>query len=359
MNNMTPENIMDEPIPESFRIPTMVPTTPTPTRVKITQKFKQFNDWIVSMVPKPIKRTVSGKLKALKETIAGILSNKNFTPREIESALRGVAKTFRIKGGSQNYKDFLQKILPITVALLNEQPKPMKTMLSLGCIFHKMGNKDEELTTHYSRTKNVIVDESTDILDLLSVDFERLIELIETFQNNGSGWVFDKVLHLDISISAFRPLAGSSYMALPKALANKKALINPKNINDDECFKWCVTEAVYPQKDARQKITKISRGNAKLFNWDGVKFPVKLTQINLFEKNNPEYAVSVLGYSESDGIYPIRISKGYSSDKTDIVLMLFTGEEEHHYVLVNNLSRLLGMQTNKHKGKKPYLSKLL
>ena len=355
MSNTTPENIMDEPIPASFRVPTMVPTTPTttsPTRVKlVAQKFKQFNDWIVSMVPKPIKRTVSDKLKALKKTISNILSNKNLTPREIESALKGVAKTFRIKGGSENYKDFLQKILPVVVELLNKQSKPMKVMLSLGCMFHKMGNKDGELIPHHSRTKNVIVDGSTNILDFLSIDFERIVELIETFQENGSGWVFDKVQHLDIFISAFKPLAASSYIALPKALANKKALINPKNTDDDECFKWAVTEAVYPQKDARQKITKISRKNAKLFNWEGIKFPVKLTQINLFEKNNPEYAVSVLGYSKEDGVHPLRTSKNRSSDKTDIILMLFSGEEEHHYVLVNGISRLVGMQTNKHKGK--------
>ena len=45
---------------------------------------------------------------------------------------------------------------------------------------------------------------------------------------------------------------------LPKFLASKKAIINPKN-SDQECFKWTVTEAVYPQKSNRDRITKTAR----------------------------------------------------------------------------------------------------
>ena len=347
MNNIVLENIIDEPIPASFRAPTMVPTP----KGLVLQKLRQFNDWIISMVPEPIRKTVGDKLKALKETISNIFSNRNLTPREIESALKGTVKTFRIKGGSTNYKTFLQKIVSPTTVLLNEQPRPIKVMLRLQCQFRRMANGEELFTDYHFNTKSVVVDESTNLLDFLSVSVERLIEIIESLQGKGSGWVFDKVLHFDILVNVYKPLAGSSYMALPKFLADKKALINPKNINDNECFKWCVTEAVYPQKVKRERISKISKENAKLFNWEGINFPVKKTQINLFEKNNPEYAVNVLGYSGSDGIHPIRISKHYTSDKAAINLMLFSNEDKHHYVLVNNLSRLVGMQTNKHKGK--------
>ena len=169
-----------------------------------------------------------------------------------------------------------------------------------------------------------------------------MIKLIESLQGKGSGWVFDKVLHLDILVDVYRPL--------PKFLANKKAIINPKN-TDDECFKWCVTEAVYPQKRDRERITKNSRENAKLFNWEGIKFPMKKTQISLFEKNNPKYAVNLLGYDVLGGISPSVISKHYTSDRTAINLLMISNENTHHYVLVKDMSRLVGMQTNKHNGK--------
>ena len=127
MNNIASENILDEPIPASFRIPTIVPTRGR----LVMQKLRQFNDWIVSMVPEPIKRTVSGRLRTLKETISNIFSTKTPTPKEIESALKGTSKTFRIKGGSTNYKTYLQSIVSPTTTLLDKQPKPIKVMLRL------------------------------------------------------------------------------------------------------------------------------------------------------------------------------------------------------------------------------------
>ena len=185
MNNIVSENILDEPIPASFRAPTMVPTRGR----FVMRKLRQFNDWIVSMVPEPIKRTVSDKFKTLKKTISNIFSSKNITPKEIESALGGTVKTFRIKGGSTNYKTFLQKIISPTTVLLNEQPKPIKVMLRLQCQFRKMENKEEIFTDYHFNTKSVVVDESTDLLDFLSVSVERLIELIESLQGKGSGWI--------------------------------------------------------------------------------------------------------------------------------------------------------------------------
>ena len=361
MSYFVSENILDEPIPTSFKSSTMIPT---PVGFAL-QKLKEFSNWIISYIPEPIKRTASDKLKSLKETISKIFYDNDKTPKEIETALKGTVKTFRIKGSSSDdYETYLKDITPIVIALLEKQPKPLKVMFRMQCQFHKMDNEDvEEIFTDYHfNTKNKIVDESTNLTDFLSVSVERLIELIESLQGKGSGWIFDEVLHFDILTNVYKPLARSSWVPLPKFLASKKAIINPKN-SDRECFKWAVTEAVYPQKSNRDRITKTSKDNAKKFNWDGIKFPVKLSQISLFEKNNPEYAVNVLGYSGDDGIYPVRISKRYTSiadvgTATAINLMLLSGEEtsnsgksHQHYTLIKNMSRLVGMQTNKHNGK--------
>ena len=47
---------------------------------------------------------------------------------------------------------------------------------------------------------------------------------------------------LDISFHRLNLTRGSSYLPLPDWIANKKAIINPHN-NDEECFKWAVTAA--------------------------------------------------------------------------------------------------------------------
>ena len=377
MSYIVSENILDEPIPTSFKSSTM---NPTPVGFAL-QKLKQFSDWIISYIPEPIKRTASDKLRTLKKTISNIFYDNDKTPKEIETALKGTTKTFRIKGGSSGYKTYLKDITPEVITLLEKQPKPLKVMLRMQCQFRKMDGEAEEIFTEYHfNTKNNIVDASTNLTDFLSVGVERLIELIESLQGRGSGWIFDEVLHFDILTNVYKPLAGSSYIPLPKFLASKKAIINPKN-SDQECFKWAVTEAVYPQKSNCDRITKTSKTNAEKFNWDGIKFPVKLSQISLFEKNNPGYVVNVLGYSEDDGIYPVRISKQYTSivgeavssttplttesrpSGTVINLMLLSDEASggndnendeqthQHYTLIKNMSRLVGMQTNKHNGK--------
>ena len=377
MNYSASENISNEPV--GF----------------VMQKMWKLKNWVASVVPEAVKSTVSSKFKSLGNAVTGVINNvtsRFFTsskpgkgePKKIETAFKGTTETFRISGELEknedglnpqyDYKLYLKAIASNVIALLGKQPKPLKVMFKMQCQFHKMESdsqgEEEMFTDFHFNTKNFIVDDATNLTDFFNVSVERLVELIESFQGKGSGWVFDEVLHFDILINVYKPLAGSSWIPLPKFLASKKALINPRN-TDQECFKWCVVEGMYPQKRDRDRITKTSRKYAELFNWDGINFPVKPSQINLFEKNNSGIVINVLGYSKGDGIYPIRISKEavnpltpntQQKSLTVINLMLLTSEsskeddsqnkeDEQHYVLINNLSRLVGMQTNKHNGK--------
>ena len=374
MNYFASENISNEPV--GF----------------VMQKMWKLKNWVASVVPEAVKSTVSSKFKSLGNAVTGVINNvtsRFFTsskssksePKKIETAFKGTTETFRISGELEenedglnpqyDYKLYLKAITSEVIALLGKQPKPLKVMFKMQCQFHKMESdsqgEEEMFTDFHFNTKNIIVDNATNLTDFFNVSVERLVELIESFQGKGSGWVFDEVLHFDILINVYKPLAGSSWIPLPKFLASKKALINPKN-TDQECFKWCVVEGMYPQKRDRDRITKTSKEYAELFNWDGINFPVKPSQINLFEKNNSGIVINVLGYSKGDGIYPIRISKEavnpltpntQQKSLTVINLMLLTSEsndsqnkeDEQHYVLINNLSRLVGMQTNKHNGK--------
>jgi hypothetical protein len=151
------------------------------------------------------------------------------------------------------------------------------------------------------------------------------------------------VIHLDIHIDKYHPIKGSSYIPLPKNLADKKAIINMEN-KDNECFKWSVTAAVYPRARDMERISKKLRVDAKKFNWSGIEFivPVTLKQITLFEKNNEKYSINVYGYEKE--VYPLRISK--HNGKQTINLLLISNEETNHYCWIKNLSRLLSTQIN-------------
>ena len=57
--------------------------------------------------------------------------------------------------------------------------------------------------------------------------------------NNGSNWVFNKIISLDINKAEYKPLRGSSYLPLPKFIFGKGAIIYIKN-KVNQCLKWCI-----------------------------------------------------------------------------------------------------------------------
>ena len=111
---------------------------------------------------------------------------------------------------------------------------------------------------------------------------------------NRSGWRLKKVVKLTITKSRLNPLRGSSHIPLPNKIKNTKALINPKN-NDDQCFKYAVTRALNPVTRDAERISKELKEQTKKYNWDSIEFPTPCSekQFKKFEKNNN---VSLLVY---------------------------------------------------------------
>ena len=66
----------------------------------------------------------------------------------------------------------------------------------------------------------------------------KLYKKIQKYLGKGSGWIIDSFIDHSINISKYNPLAGNSYIKLPKKLDHpRKGLINIKNFDDNECFK--------------------------------------------------------------------------------------------------------------------------
>jgi len=146
---------------------------------------------------------------------------------------------------------------------------------------------------------------------------------------------------------------------LPKYLASKKALMNMKfrieNKTDNQCFKWCVTRTLNPVTDHPEKITKQLKEQAETLNFKNISFPVKLKDIDKFEKQNPTISLNVLGYDDENKVYPLRISN--KNEKLhEVNLLLLEGK---HYVLICNMSRLLTSQKTKHTEKRHFCLRCL
>ena len=88
---------------------------------------------------------------------------------------------------------------------------------------------------------------------------------------------FDEVLFLDINFQQLNLTRGSSYLPLPDCVSRKSAVINPKNENDEECFKWAVTAALH-HEDIKSHPECISnlRQYINNYDWSGLEFPLSI-----------------------------------------------------------------------------------
>ena len=70
----------------------------------------------------------------------------------------------------------------------------------------------------------------------LNDSFEEILNLLDIWINEGSGWVIDKIEGLYINVANYEPLLGGSYILLPKVLNNSmKGLISKIKIINVLC----------------------------------------------------------------------------------------------------------------------------
>ena len=113
-------------------------------------------------------------------------------------------------------------------------------MATLVFVFKKIVNDYKtRYDTFYSNSKAEIIINESDIHDVFELIYTTIIPNIQKSLEKGSDSITDSFIEHNISISKYKPLAGSSYINLLLDRL-KKELINIQNIDDNECFKWCL-----------------------------------------------------------------------------------------------------------------------
>ena len=82
-------------------------------------------------------------------------------------------------------------------------------------------------------------------------------------------------------------------------------------------------------KKTSERIDKELRETSIVLNWKGLKFPVKLSDIDKFEKHNCSISVNVFGYEKA--VYPLRISKHNYKRESTVNLLLISDDTKQHY----------------------------
>ena len=196
--------------------------------------------------------------------------------------------------------------------------------------------------------------ESKDVEKLIDLNVKKIIEALEVYQKNGSGWYFKEVHSLEIHTVDYNPMKGSSYISLPDWISNKKAIINIRN-KDQKCFLWCILRYLYPNEKYVTRLTDLKRYEFSL-NTEGINFATKLQHISKFEKLNPSLpGINVFSVNDNKKSYPLRMAEKDCINTID----LFFYEEDgvSHYSLIKNVTRLVKTQLTSSKNGSVFICK--
>ena len=169
--------------------------------------------------------------------------------KELNRSLEGHAKSYEIElQDNLNPLNHFTKTRPQTESHLEDLLETMKgfkfietlkVMFVKDTIYSKTGKRVSIYKTAFFNGKAKTITKVDDIEPELNMSRQEILNVIDKWVSEGSGWVIDRIDSRYLNVTLYKPLNGSSYIELPTELKNpKKGLINIKN-KDDECFRWC------------------------------------------------------------------------------------------------------------------------
>ena len=115
-------------------------------------------------------------------------------------------------------------------------------------------------------------------------------------------------------------------------------MINILNIDDNECFKWCLVRYLNPADCKLARITKAVKDFSKKFNFKDIKSPVKVSVTQNIEKKN-SIGISFFGYENKEK-HPIYVSKNFCQGK-HFDLLLIEEKRKKNHVLIKDFKRFM------------------
>ena len=292
-------------------------------------------NWLESVRDGEIRKRSTPAVEKLKKQIAELWGEK-LTVEKGKSAFGKFAKQFIIRGDdSSTPQEFFQKARGEIKLLLRQNPQTkVQCILNVEMIQNRISGEDESSNPFFPSRQKENLGNNFDIVEEM---IQEMIEAMENYNKRGSNWIFKKVIRLDVNFVRWnplggKPLRGSAWIPLPVKLANKKAVINMKNTEDEMCFKWCIARAANMVAKHPERITPKLRDQAEKFDWRDCKFPMALDKIKFFEKRN-DISVNVYEWNAA----PLRIVKEEKPFHVDLVFL--TKDSQNHFALIKNFSR--------------------
>ena len=159
----------------------------------------------------------------------------------------------------------------------------------------------------------------------------------------GSDFVFESVDLMNYNLHRVHLKRGGSYIKSPKWLENKKAVINPKNENDDECLQWSIICALNYNEIMKKEFENIF----KKIKHEDKDFSSHKRDWENFEQNNESIALNVLFSSKDSEEITLLYKSEYNLERENKVLLLMINDddnEKYYYFAVKSKLELYSFE---------------
>ena len=232
----------------------------------------------------------------------------------------------------------VKELSVIYARLINQYKFKYHTLFSAS--FHKIDEEDQR-NNEIELYMNLKINNNLTESDIDNIDVRSQLEHQSQIQEaKESGWTFDTINSMKISIYKTVELNGTSYVKIP---LRSNAILNIQNI-DKYCFIWSILAGLHPCENSHpSRVNNYSQCFNEL-NFQNFDFTngFKCSDVHRFnELNNLSVNIHELNFYE-DGdkwkhnLIPIEISKNESDNVIDLIIY------KNHYALIKKLHVFLG-----------------
>ncbi len=298
-------------------------------------------------------------------------NNNTSSDGEFQETESAVGATVFKKNLNINFFDF-EKSYFKTVSrkiynLFLQKLEAFKWSVVIDCFFSQASNNDITTTTPvslWSEPQTLLSNEAHLISTQTKITYNNLVDQIDGFQQNGSGWILDRITSLSLRIIKYNPLRTGGYIKTPKELSHPmKGLLNIDNNRvrggrpDEKCFVWSVLAHLHPAPELTQTGKRNKRKTSLKFyeqyenelNTRGMQFPVAMKDICRFERLN-NIGINIFKTTSAGKIFPTKRTS-IARDNTTVNLLEIRNTITTHFILISDLSRLVHSQLTKHRNK--------
>ena len=293
-------------------------------------------------------------IKDIKDLFKLSIDKDHYKPVLVKSGYNNNYVQYESKGDKilsiQEYLTLIEKYLRKVINQYKKESE-WKIQLIAEINFISLKPGSDETRVMYTTSDNERFMNGDNTNEIIKSFFESFLQRFEENlpeKMRGSDFEFDGINFFNYNFNKTSIYRRGSYIDSPKWLKDKKSTINPKN-NDLKCFQYAATLALnFDNINNHPENTSKIRPFIDQYNWKDIDFPATSKDWKKIKLNN-KVALNILYVPHNTKKIQLAYRSKYNlTYNKQIILLMITDREKWHYLVVNNLSRLLRGITSYH-----------